>query len=127
MEKSNLTAEMLSLVKNLVQSEVEQAELNSILHATEVSIQRLTLKPGEVVAVTIKSDQIGQADIQGLNKRLGLLFPNNRALIMALDTTGDIRFGIVSPSEPTYTDPNAANFCNDCGCGKKEAFEANNK
>lgn len=86
------------------------------LKATEIQLTRLSLNPGEVLAVKVTSSEVTQADLVVLEDQMKLLFPNNRVMLFCMSPGDTISFEAIKGSEPA-----PAQFCSDCNCGKKES------
>jgi hypothetical protein len=76
-----------------------------------VEVQRVGLKPGDVLMVTVKNDDLSQESVNALRMQLETVFPNNKVFVFAMGTTDDVKISVVSQSEASY--------CSDCNCGKK--------
>lgn len=85
-----------------------------------VEVQRLNLQPGDVLAVTVKNDDLRQESVDGLRKQLELVFPNNKVFVFAMGTNDDVQLAIVSQTELPVASCGPVGYCNDCTCGKKE-------
>lgn len=88
------------------------------LKINEVDVQKLNLQPDEVLVVKVRSDEIQQSDIQHLSDGLKKIFSNNRVVVLAVGSEGSIDLTIAKQSEYPET-----NYCSDCSCGKKAAYE----
>lgn len=102
-------------------------ELENQMKFTEADVQKLDLKPGEVLVVKIKSDELDQYSMDSLSKGLKSYFPKNKVLIMGVGEEGSIDLTVVKDvmySEPVKEDCSTIDYCSSCACGKKEAFEA---
>ncbi len=84
----------------------------------EVDVQKLNLQPGEVLVIKVKSDDFDQASMQHLGQGMRAIFPNNKVLVLGVEKEGSIDLTIAKGSEYPET-----NYCNDCSCGKKAAYE----
>lgn len=96
----------------------------------ELDVQRLNLQPGELLVVTIKSDEVSQESMYELRKGLEKYFPNNKILVLghavsdniALTVAKDMSYSEEKP-QVSGCGPTPADYCSSCSCGKKEAFE----
>jgi hypothetical protein len=86
----------------------------------EVDVQKLDLKEGDTLLITIKSDDVDQYTIETVKQSFKSVFPNNRVAILAVGTEGDIRYSVLSEKEVQGCGPS---YCVDCSCGKKEQAE----
>jgi hypothetical protein len=94
---------------------------------TEVEVQKINLTQGDVLVCTIKSDEITASSMNHLGEQLRTFFPNNKVIVMGVGSEGDIKFTVAKDAAVSDTKsgcgPEPANYCSDCSCGKKEAFE----
>lgn len=90
----------------------------SEIKINEVEVQKLNLQPGEVLVVKVRSDEIDQSDIQQLSVGLKDIFKNNKVVVLAVGSEGSIDLTVAKPAE--YPE---VNYCTDCSCGKKAAYE----
>jgi hypothetical protein len=96
----------------------EKKELN----ITELQVQKLNLKPGDTLMVTVQSDELDEASLDYLSKRLKFFFPNNKVALFGMGMEGYIKFTVASQAETCETSP--AGYCSNCDCGKRERVEA---
>jgi len=98
------------------------------LKIKELEITKISLLPGQILAVKIFSDDVSQADLGMLRAQMKSLFPNNKIMLFALPTGGKIEMDILDTNPPKVTasscGPEPTSYCNNCSCGKKEAFES---
>lgn len=126
-------AELAANKIELLAQEVEQLQRESMeLQINEAEVQKINLQPGDVLIVKVKSDEITQASMNGLSEGLKDIFPNNKVVVLATESTGQIDLTIASQSEypekvEVKQDCSTVNYCNSCSCGKKEAFERSQK
>lgn len=66
------------------------------LNFKAVEMTKLDLKDGEVLAITIKSDDMDGDTIKAIRDGVNAVFPNNRVLIFGLSLGDEIRFSSVS-------------------------------
>ena len=94
------------------------------LKLTEIEVQKLNLRPGETLVVTLHSDEIGPEDMESLGAGFRHYFPNNKVAVLNVGSGNQIKMTVVAdlPAESCGATPSS--FCGDCSCGKKEAFEA---
>lgn len=102
----------------------------SEISLNEIDVRKLNLQPGEVLIVTIKSDELTEDSMYQLRRGLMGYFPNNKVLVMGVGSEGNIDLTVarhVAYDEPTAEacGPGPANYCSDCSCGKKQAYEGN--
>ncbi len=90
----------------------------SEIKINEVDVQRLNLQPGEVLIVKVKSDDINEASLNALSQGFKSILTNNKVVVMAVGSEGSIDLTVAKETE--YP---AVNFCTDCACGKKDAYE----
>jgi hypothetical protein len=95
----------------------------------QIEVMKITLEPGDVLISTIKSEYLDQHSMTSLGEQLRQMFPNNKVVVMGCEPEGDIKFVVAKDASLSDTKvgcgttPN--NFCSDCSCGKKEAYEQN--
>lgn len=95
---------------------------------SEVEVQKLNLQPGEVLIVKVRSDEVDAESLYRLSEGFKSLIPNNKVAVMAVGENGSIDLTVVSEAEYHNSKaqgcgPTPADYCNNCSCGKKEAFE----
>jgi len=83
---------------------MSQENKMSEIKINEVSAQRINLKPGEVLMITIKDDDIDAESMRSLYKQLKNLFPDNKVGVMCVGTNDDIKISIVADKETDYTE-----------------------
>lgn len=91
-----------------------------------VDLLQVNLEPGDVLIATIKSDEIDMSSMNSIGDYLRKTFPNNKVLVMGVGSEGDIKFTVAkdaSVSDNKSCGPGPTNFCSDCSCGKKAAYE----
>lgn len=88
------------------------------LKINEVEVQKLNLQPGDVLVVKVRSDEIEGSDIRQLSVGLKDIFKNNKVVVLAVGESGQIDLTIAKESEYPQV-----NYCTDCSCGKKTAYE----
>lgn len=115
-------------IESLLQEIKELNEELMELKFNEVEVQKLGMKPGEVLIVKIRSDELTQAAMASLRSGFANLLPNNRVVVLGVDNAGSIDLTIASSEEyPEEVKPkvdcSTINYCDGCSCGKKEAYE----
>ena len=110
---------------------LEIEELNKELMElkfNEVEVQKLNLQPEEVLIVKIRSDELTAYAMDSLRNGFKNLLPNNRVVVLGVDTDGSIDLTIAKgseyPVEVPKVDCSTVNYCDSCSCGKKEAYES---
>jgi hypothetical protein len=97
----------------------------------EIDVRKLNLQPGETLVVTIKSDEITDESLYALRRGLMGYFPNNKVLVLGVGSEGSIDLTVAKSvaydesQAQSNCGPGPANYCSDCSCGKKEAYEGN--
>jgi len=81
----------------------------------EVEVSKLNLKPGDILAVTIKENNANYSDMDLFKAALAKQFPDNKVQLYVLGEKNEMRFSIIGTEAPPVQ-----NFCVDCDCGKKE-------
>lgn len=91
----------------------------------EVEATILDVKPGQTLAITVKSNDIDEFTINSLRQNLNKAFPGVRVLLFGIGLDDDIRFTAISEIKPDKEISSCATgqFCVDCNCGKKEQYE----
>lgn len=96
----------------------------------QAEVNKVELKPGQVLVVKISGDQglISQEDMASLKKGFQSIFPNNKVVLLALPEGSSIDLTVGDASlYPETSQPkescSVVNYCNDCSCGKKEFAE----
>lgn len=95
----------------------------------EVGLTKINLDKGDVLIAQIKSDEIDMASMNQIGDYLRQTFPNNKVIVMGVGSEGDIKFTVAKDAAVSDTKtqqacgPGPANYCNDCSCGKKQAYE----
>jgi len=105
---------------------MSEQNLNIELTFKEVELTKLTIQPGQTLAVTVKSDDIDATIVNLLRKKLGEAFPGVRVLLFGLGLNDEIKFTAVSEVKEENKEISAcspASFCVDCNCGKKDQIE----
>lgn len=87
----------------------------------EVEVQKLNLQPGDTLVVTIRTEDVETLDqsfVKALQDGFRKRFVNNKieVVMLAMNEAQKIDFTVVKEKP-------AQNYCDDCGCGKKEAAE----
>ena len=84
----------------------------------EVEVNKLNLSPGDIVVIKCQGESFTPENIEAFGQSVKNMVPFNRVMILNLNNGDSVNFDIVSPAEaPTQ------NYCSDCSCGKKEAYE----
>jgi hypothetical protein len=81
-----------------------------------VELQKISLKPGDVLAVKLVGDDFDIDTMESLRDSLKQVFTNNKVMVFQMPKDSDIQFTAIE-SAP------AQNYCSDCSCGKKERAE----
>lgn len=96
------------------------------VNITTAEIQKLNLTEGDVLILSIKSDEIDMSSMNAIGDQLRKIFPNNKVLVMGVGSEGDIKFTVAKDAAATQQvgcGSTPASFCSDCNCGKKAAYE----
>lgn len=86
----------------------------------EVELTKLSLNKGDLLAVTIRSDDMDGATIEALKSGLAQTFPGVKVMIFGIGLNDDIRFAAISENKEVNSCA-TGQFCVDCNCGKKES------
>ncbi len=89
--------------------------MNDEIKLNELDVQKLNLKEGDVLMVTVKHEDIDVTSMEQLRNSLGTIFPNNKVAVFAMGSEGYVKFTVASQPQLSY--------CSDCDCGKKEQVE----
>lgn len=84
----------------------------TVINVVNVEINRLNLQPGEVLMVTLKSEETDMSFLSDFRNGIQKLLPNNKVGVIGLNPKDSLQITIVKPEETSY--------CSDCTCGKKE-------
>ena len=87
----------------------------------EIEVTKLSLQPGDILSVTIKSDEIDESQINGIKEGLSKYFPKNQVVIFGLGPDDEVRFTTLN--QPSSFGCGTQSYCSDCTCGKKEQAE----
>ena len=98
----------------------------------EVEINKINLKPGDVLLAKVKGPDFKDEEVcEALKESLKSVFPNNRIGVLFLEEN-QIDFSLISSetaqeleklSKPQENTCNTTNYCDNCSCGKKELAE----
>ena len=92
-----------------------------MIEIKEIELIRVKLELGETLFVKIKSDDIGEFDLESLSSGLRKKFPNNQVIAIVVVTNDDIQ--LTSVKDVSYTESYNSQPCctgNGCTCDKKE-------
>lgn len=78
----------------------------------EVEVAKLNVKPGDIVSVTIRSDDIDLATLNIIRDKFKDILPGVKVLLFGISKDDKIEFAIMKEAEVSY--------CSNCNCGKKE-------
>ena len=87
----------------------------------EVEVAKLNLAPGDVLVVTVKSDDIDEIVIGQLGKSFSEAFPNNQVALFGTGADNVMKFSVITALKESGC--GTQNYCKDCSCGKKEQAE----
>jgi hypothetical protein len=93
----------------------------SEIEIKEIEVAKLNLQPGDVLAVTVKSDHISSYPLEILRENLKHIFPNNVVTVFGVKLDDEIKFSIVNETQNLGC--GVQSYCADCSCGKKEQVE----
>jgi hypothetical protein len=79
---------------------------------------KINLKPGDVLILTVKDDNLDHESLQQLSQSIKKIFPNNKVAVFGLGTEGEVKFHVASVEQPVVQ-----SYCSNCDCGKKERAE----
>lgn len=105
-------------LETLLEEIKELEKENMDIKINEVDVQRLDLQPDEVLIVKVRSDEITGDSLNSLSNGFKSLFPNNKVAVLGVGEEGNIDLTVAKGSEYPETQ-----FCSDCSCGKKAAYE----
>lgn len=88
----------------------------------DVELTKLDLKPGDTLAMTIKSDDIDEYTVNSLRESMGKAFPGIRVLLFGVGLNDEVKFTAISEIKENSSCA-TGQFCVDCNCGKKEQYE----
>lgn len=87
----------------------------------EVEVAKLNLLPGDVLFVTIKSDEIEKTMLDELGKNFSKVFPNNQVSLLGMSSDDEVKFSVITALQESGC--GTQSYCTDCSCGKKEQAE----
>jgi hypothetical protein len=87
----------------------------------EIEIVKLDLKPGDILLVKVKSDDIDESVLDHLKKGLKSALPGIKVALFGMSLLDDMDFSIVREDS---VECGTQSYCTDCSCGKKEQNEA---
>jgi hypothetical protein len=93
----------------------------------EVDVQKLDMKPGQILVVTIKHDDVSYESLSQLQGQFAQLIPNNKVLVFCVGTDGDLKLAVIDQPEKPVAKKAPISYCTDCSCGKKEQAESQNE
>jgi len=82
-----------------------------MIEIKEIEVQKLKINPGDFLAITVKSSNISDSDVESLISHLKTVFPNNKVMVHLLQPEDTIEYSVVSSEAPKT--------CADCNCGKQ--------
>jgi len=65
------------------------------MKANLVEVSKIKLAPGDILALTIKSDDLDQTDLEGIRDHLKTLFKNNKVLVACVSTKDDLKYSVI--------------------------------
>lgn len=83
---------MCKISKDIDKEQTMELKLN------EIEIRKLNPQTGEVLLFTIKSNSIGNEEIQALSDGLKAFFPNNKVAVLSVGTQDNIDLTIIQES-----------------------------
>lgn len=69
----------------------------------ELDVQRLNLKQGDTLMVTLKSNDVDEEIMHQIRKSLKKVFPNNEVGVFVIGESDDVRFSIVNDGSTNYS------------------------
>ena len=87
----------------------------------EMEVAKLNLKPGDVLAVTVKSNRLTSESLNFLKDQLNELFNGNQIFLIGMNLDEEVKFSIMD-EQPKGC--GVQSYCDDCSCGKKERLKA---
>ena len=92
------------------------------INLSDVEIKKISLKPGDVLAIKVRGDDIPEEELKRFSNNVQKFVPNNKVIAFSVPYDSDVQFEAIS-SEKNVVDcgPKA---CEDCSCGKKERLQA---
>lgn len=73
--------------------------MSNDIKINEIEARKLNLKPGDVLMLTIKSNEVNEHALEGLKEFFNQLFPNNKVAILGVREGGDAQFSVISQQE----------------------------
>lgn len=90
----------------------------------EVEVTKLNLNPGDVLTITIKSDDVDQYSLNSFRDVVKTAFPSNRVILLSVGLDDSVNFTVVADPNVEASGCSTSSFCSDCSCGKKEMYES---
>lgn len=87
----------------------------------EVEVQKLNVQPGDTLILTIRAENTEDIDsgfVRALQEGFRKRFVDNKVEVVMLAMAEDHKIDFTVVKEKPVQ-----NYCDDCGCGKKEAAE----
>lgn len=91
---------------------------------TEVEINRINLKPGDVLSVKLVGELFDADAMNSLQAALTNRFPDNKILVLLLPENHDVQMEVIVTKPEAKDCSQPMSYCNDCSCGKKEMIES---
>jgi len=79
----------------------------------EVEIAKISLKPGEILSVTFKSNDLDRETLTIIKEKLNKLFPNNHVLVFGIAPEDGIVYEVLTPPDTNMK----CSSCSDCSFG----------
>lgn len=82
-----------------------ETTLNVNVVEVKTAMEKLSLKPGEVLLIKTASLEIDEAALRALSTSFKQLFPDNKVAYMNLNTMDDIQFVVLGPDTKAVVMP----------------------
>lgn len=83
-------------------SDEQKEEFKAALKFKEVEATKINLIEGDVLMVTVKSDDANPESLTLLNDILKEMFPNNRIMVFGMGLNDEVKFTIANRDEADY-------------------------
>lgn len=85
-------------------------------------VTKISLEPGDVLSVSVKTEEYYKPFMDLLTKGLREAFPNNQVFVVSMPPDNAIEFTAIKPQKKVDCSDEMS-YCTDCSCGKKETIE----
>lgn len=80
----------------------EEVKTKEEVVVIQIEATKINLQSGDILFVTIKSDDLDSMEAETIKRGIGALFPNNKVILFGVGSDNDIKFTIANRSEVVY-------------------------